>query len=167
MKKIKLLAVALMLLVTAFAAVAQNIKVTGTVRDASGPVVGAYIIVKGTLNGTATDIDGKYSINAPAQGSLIVSMLGYIEQDIPINGRTQIDVVIEEDANVLNETVVIGYGSGQKVANLVGSVKTVKSETLANAPSASALDMLQGQVAGLSVLTTGGVAGDNNAKDLA
>ena len=163
MKTIKLLAAALMLLVSAFTAVAQqSIKVSGTVRDASGPVVGAYIIVKGTTNGTATDAAGEYTISAPSNGTLVCSMMGYTEQEIKINGRARIDFVLEEDNTFLEETVVIGYGSGQKVSNLVGSVTTVKSESIKNAPSSSALDMLQGQVAGLAVLTTGGVAGDNN-----
>ena len=87
MKRIKLLTAALMLLVTTLTAVAQNIKISGTVRDANGPVVGAYIIVKGTTNGTATDASGSYTINAPSNGTLIVSMLGYADLEIPINGR--------------------------------------------------------------------------------
>ncbi len=162
MKRIKLLTTALVLLVTALSAFAQNIKVSGTVRDANGPVVGAYVIVKGTTNGTSTDVSGSYSINVPSKGTLVFSMLGYADQEINVNGRAKIDVLLEEDNTFLEETVVIGYGSGQKVSNLVGSVTTVKSESIKSAPSSSALDMLQGQVAGLAVLTTGGVAGDNN-----
>ncbi|MBQ1758161.1 MAG: TonB-dependent receptor plug domain-containing protein, partial [Prevotella sp.] len=80
---------------------------------------------------------------------------------VAVNGRTNLDVTLTPDAEALENAVVVGYGSAKKVGNLVGSVTTVTSDIVKNAPSASALDNLQGQVAGLSVMTTGGVAGDN------
>ena len=158
----KYLLVALVTVLTAFTAVAQNIKVSGVVTDENGPLPGAAVMVQGTNNGAVTGADGSYTINVSSKGTLVFTSVGYEDQVIPVNGRNTINVRMNISAELIEETVVIGYGSGQKVANLVGSVKTVKSETLSNAPSASALDMLQGQVAGLSVLTTGGVAGDNN-----
>ena len=162
MKRMKYLLVALVTVVTAFTAVAQNIKVSGVVTDENGPLPGVAVMVQGTNTGAVTEGNGSYSINVPSNGTLVFSSVGYEDQIVPVNGRNNISVRMNISAELIEETVVIGYGSGQKVANLVGSVKTVKSETLSNAPSASALDMLQGQVAGLSVLTTGGVAGDNN-----
>ena len=162
MKRMKYLLVTLLAACTAFSAVAQNVKVSGVVSDENGPLPGVAVMVQGTTTGAVTEGDGSYTINVPSKGTLVFSSVGYEDQVIPVNGRTNINVRMEISAELIEETVVIGYGSGQKVANLVGSVKTVKSETLSNAPSASALDMLQGQVAGLSVLTTGGVAGDNN-----
>ena len=162
MKRIKLLIVSLMTVLVSFAAVAQNVKVTGKVTDDNGPLPGAAIMVQGTANGAITNADGTYSITVPSNATLVFTSVGYEDIIEPVNGRNTINVRMKISSELIEETVVIGYGSGQKITNLVGSVKTVKSESLSNAPSASALDMLQGQVAGLSVLTTGGVAGDNN-----
>lgn len=162
MKRIKLLIVTLLTVLFAANALAQNIKVSGSVMDKLGPVPGATVRIDGTTTGTNTDLNGMFSIQAPSKGILLISCIGYKDVTMPVNGRSRIDIVLEEDTESIEETIVIGYGSGQKIGNLVGSVTTVKSETIKNAPSASALDLLQGQVAGLSVLTTGGVAGDNN-----
>jgi TonB-linked SusC/RagA family outer membrane protein len=162
MKHIKLLILTLATVFSAYTAVAQNVKVSGTVTDENGPLPGAAVMVQGTSNGTMTDVDGSYTITVASNATLVFTSVGYEDVVEPVSGRNVINVRMTISSELIEETVVIGYGSGQKVANLVGSVKTVKSETLSNAPSASALDMLQGQVAGLSVLTTGGVAGDNN-----
>ena len=163
MKNIKLLIVTLMTVFAAFTAAAQNIKVSGIVSDANGPVPGVAVYVQGQTNiGTATNADGSYSITVPAKAVLVYSAIGYNDELVPVNGRSLINVELKEDSTIIEETVVIGYGSGQKISNIVGSVKTVKAASINNAPAASALDALQGQVAGLSVLTTGGVAGDNN-----
>ena len=162
MKRMKYLLVALVTVLTAFTAVAQNIKVSGVVTDENGPLPGAAVMVQGTNNGAVTGADGSYTINVSSKGTLVFTSVGYEDQVIPVNGRNTINVRMNISAELIEETVVIGYGSGQKVSNLVGSVTTVKSESIKNAPSSSALDMLQGQVAGLAVLTTGGVAGDNN-----
>lgn len=162
MKNFKLLLVTLMTVLACFGAAAQNIKVSGVVTDASGPVPGAAVMVQNSTTGTATGADGSYSITVPSNATLVFSAIGYADQVVAVAGRSLINVTLEEDSTILEETIVIGYGSGQKISNIVGSVKTVKAESINKAPSASALDMLQGQVAGLSVLTTGGVAGDNN-----
>ena len=162
MNRIKLFLATLVMVLTAFTAVAQNITVTGVVSDPDGPLPAAYVTVQGTSRGTVSSADGSYSISVPANGTLIFSSVGYQDAEVPVNGRTQINVTLTLDSEILEETVVIGYGSGQKISNLIGSVATVKSDAIKSAPSSSALDMLQGQVAGLSVLTNGGVAGDNN-----
>ena len=163
MKKVKIFFSAMALLVSVLAS-AQNITVTGVVKDATTgePLPGAAILVKGTPDGVVADLDGKYSINVPANATLGFTTIGFKDAEIAVNGRTVVNVELEPDNEMLEGTVVIGYGSAKKVGNLVGSVTTVKSDVVKNAPSSSALDQLQGQVAGLSVLTTGGVAGDNS-----
>ena len=163
MKKIKLLLASALVLVSSAFAFAQNIKVSGNVVDQSGaPLIGATVMLQGSTSvGISTDIEGAYSLNVPSNGTLVVTMVGYADQTARVNGRNTINFTLEEDSEFLNNAVVVGYGSAKKVGNLVGSVTTVNSESVKNAPSASALDNLQGQVAGLSVMTTGGVAGDN------
>ncbi|MBR1873162.1 MAG: SusC/RagA family TonB-linked outer membrane protein [Bacteroidales bacterium] len=162
MKNFKLLISTLVLAFAALTAFAQNVKVSGVVTDENGPLPGVAVQVSGTSKGTATNADGSYTITVPSNATLVFSAIGYTDETVAVAGQSVINVFMKEDKMVLEETVVIGYGSGQKISNIVGSVKTVKAESLNNAPSASALDMLQGQVAGLAVLTTGGVAGDNN-----
>lgn len=163
MKGIKLLIASLAILATALTASAQNVNVSGTVKDRNGePLIGATVMLQGSSSvGTATDLEGRYTLQVPSGGTLIATMVGYAEQTAAVRGRTTIDFVLEEDSEFLDNAVVVGYGSAKKVSTIVGSVSTVKSETIKNAPSSSALDALQGQVAGLSVLSYNGVAGDN------
>ena len=162
MKKAKLFFSALFVLIGATLS-AQNVTVRGTVKDASNgeSIPFASIQVKGTSTGANTDVNGDYSITVPSRATLIFSSIGYENAEVDVNGRNNIDVALNPDTEALENAIVVGYGSAKKVGNLVGSVSTVQSEIVKNAPSASALDNLQGQVAGLSVLTTGGVAGDN------
>ena len=162
MKKAKLFFSALLALIT-IAATAQNVTVSGVVRDASTGegVPFASVMVKGTTNGVPSDANGNYTLSAPSSAVLVVSAVGYTPVEVDVVGRTTINVTLEADVEFLEETIVVGYGSSKKVSSLVGSVQTVNSETLKNAPSSSALDQLQGQVAGLSVLSFSGVAGDN------
>ena len=163
MRKIKLFLTALAVMISSVA-FAQKLTVTGNVTDASNgePVIGGTVHEKGTMNGVTTDIDGNYSISVPKNAILVFSSIGYQTTEILVDGRAQINCELPTDAEVLESAVAVGYGSAKKVGTMVGSVTTVKSEALANAPSSSALDVLQGQVAGLAVMTTGGVAGDNN-----
>ena len=162
MKKAKLFLSTLFLLLSV-AASAQNITVRGTVRDAStgDAIPFAAIQVKGTRTGAATDDNGAFTISVPSSATLVFSSIGYVDLEAAVNGRSTIDVELQPDSEAIENAVVIGYGSAKKIGNLVGSVTTVRSDIVKNAPSASALDQLQGQVAGLSVLTTGGMAGDN------
>lgn len=162
MKQARLFFSALFLMLSV-AASAQNVTVKGTVKDASTGegIPFAAIQVKGTRTGAATDADGSFSITVPASATLVFSSIGYITGEAPVEGRQTLDVALKPDTESLENAVVVGYGSARKVANLVGSVSTVRSDVIKNAPSASALDNLQGQVAGLSVLSYSGVAGDN------
>ena len=164
MKKAKLFFSVLSLFV-AVSMSAQKLTVSGVVIDSSTsePVSGATVVLKGDLSVfTTSGIDGSYKISAPSNGTLQVSCLGYISQEVNVNGRSSINVNLNVDSQMLEETVVVGYGSSKKVGNTVGIVTTVKSDIIKNAPSQTALDALQGQVAGMQVMSTGGVAGDNS-----
>ena len=162
MKKFKLLLVSLAILV-AGSAYAQNIKVSGTVVDSQGtPIPGATVMLQGsTTVGTSTLANGTYSLTVPSNGTLVFTSVGYKDEVVAVNGKTVINVALEDDAELLEQAVAVGYGSAKKPGSIVGSVTTVRSDIVKNAPSSSALDQLQGQVAGLSVLTTGGMAGNN------
>ena len=163
MRKIKLFLTALAVMITSVA-FAQNLTVTGNVTDASTgePVPFASVHEKGTMNGVNTDVNGQYSITVSKNGILVFSSVGYNTVEVPVDGKAKINCDLPVDTETLESAVAVGYGSAKKVGTMVGSVTTVKSDALKNAPSSSALDALQGQVAGLAVMTTGGVAGDNN-----
>ena len=163
MRKIKLFLTALAVMV-ASTAFAQKLTVTGNVTDASNgePVPFVSVHEKGTMNGVNTDLDGNYSISVAKNAVLVFSSIGYQTVEVAVEGKAQVNCELPTDSELLESAVAVGYGSAKKVGTTVGSVTTVKSEALANAPSSSALDALQGQVAGLAVMTTGGVAGDNN-----
>ena len=164
MRKMKLFFTALAMLV-ASVAFAQNLTVSGNVTDATTgePVPFAAVHVKGTMNGVSTDVNGQYSLpSVPKDGILVFSSIGYQEQEVPVNGMAVVNCDLKVDTETLESAVAVGYGSARKVGTMVGSVTTVQSDAIANAPSASPLDQLQGQVAGLAVMTTGGIAGENN-----
>ena len=133
-------------------AFAQNITVTGKVTDKSGePIVGAYVIVQGTSTGASTDLDGAYTLNAPANGVLEFSSLGYETVAVPVNSRSVIDVSLADDALMLQETVVVGYGT-QKKENLTGAVASINtSKQLESRPIADIGRGLQGATPGLNV----------------
>lgn len=130
----------------------QDGKVTGTVVDAQGiPVIGANVVVKGTTNGNITDIDGKFAIDrVPSTGVLQVSYIGYKTQEIPVNGKTTFQIVLQEDTETLEEVVVVGYGSTVK-KDLTTAVTSVKSKDFLQGASNSPLQMIDGKVAGVSV----------------
>ena len=144
------------LFVTAFAANAQQIK--GVVTDTKGePQIGVSVFVEGTTLGVATGLDGDYVIDVPdAKGkTLIFSMIGLAEKRVVIGNSTTIDVVLEEDANFLDETVVIGYATVKR-RDLMGSVTSVGSDALTAVPVASVGEALTGKMAGVQVTTTEG-----------
>ena len=150
-------AVLLAMTLTVFTATAQNIKVKGTVADASGePIIGATVIVEGTKTGTSTGADGGFSISVPPDATLTFAILGYKTHSEKVAGRTNLIVTLESDTEYLEETIVIGYGSGQKIGNIVGSVTTVSSKDIASSPSSNIGDALQGKVAGLQIFNTSG-----------
>ena len=160
MKK-KLLLFAVML-TTALAAWAQPRQITGKVADANGePLIGVGIIVRGTTTGTMTDVDGNFSLNVPADAVLEISSIGYVSQAIPVGNQTRFDIVLEEDSEMLEETVVIGYGTVKR-ENFTGSVATVKvgDSPISNAPKTNPMDLLRGMTTGVQI-SQSGVAGAN------
>ncbi len=153
-KKFGLLA-GMIFLAATFGANAQNLTVRGTVSDAVGPIVGA-VVLSGNAN-AVTDLNGAYSITVPSNAVLEVSCLGYVSRQIPVNGRTNIDILLEEDAEVLQEAVALGYGAQTKKKDLSASVGIVNNaDELAARPVTSTSAMLQGQVAGVVVSADGG-----------
>lgn len=132
------------------AAVPQSVK--GVVRDAAGqPVVGAAVIVKGTTRGVSSGTDGSFSFEGLADGAVLqVSALGYASAEIPVGNRSFVTVELKEDATLVDEVVVVGYGT-QKKANLTGAVDQVSSELLENRPVANVTQMLQGAVPNLNI----------------
>ena len=157
MKRIRFFFTVMVMLLASASAFAQNITVGGVVTDTNDePVIGATVMVAGTQTGTSTDVDGAFSISAPANGQLVVSVIGYATETIDIDGRTFIAVKVKEDAEFLDATIVVGYGTGQKIGNIVGSVTTVSSDEIASRPSANVGDALQGKVAGLQIFNTSG-----------
>ena len=130
-------------------------QVRGTVVDEDGePVIGATIQIKGTGQGTVTDYEGLFSISAPANGTLIVSYVGMVTQEVAVNSTLRI--TLKADSELLDEVVVTGYGSGRKVSATVGSVARVSSKDIVDKPVANAFDALQGKVPGLQIYTSTG-----------
>ena len=159
MRKVKFFLTVLSLFAVSFAW-AQNITVKGTVTDQTGtPAIGVYVLLQGTTQGTSTDVDGNYEISAPANGTLVFSLVGMKDVVMPINGKAQINVTMEEDAMLLEDVVVVGYGSARKVGTTVGSIAKVSSKSIEGRPQSSALEALQGQVPGLQVYTSSGDPG--------
>ena len=137
---------------------AQVSKVTGSVTSHEDglPVVGASVLVKGTTVGTVTDIDGKFTItNVPSSArTLVISFIGMKSQEVDI--KPVVNVVLHSDTELLDEVVVVGYGSGKKLGSVVGSIAAVGNEKIKNVPTANFSDALSGQVSGLSVLSSSG-----------
>ncbi|SEN40932.1 TonB-linked outer membrane protein, SusC/RagA family [Mucilaginibacter gossypiicola] len=135
------------------------IKVTGTVSDAKGPIPGVTVKVKGTNIGLQTDVNGKYTINAPdANGTLVFTFIGYTTKEVPIGGRSQIDVVLAEEPKALSEVVVVGYGTAKKV-DLTGSVGSVGAKQLQERPQTNLEQELSGKIAGVNVSSNSGAPG--------
>lgn len=140
-----------------------KITVTGTITDKEGPIIGANIIEKGTTNGTVTDLDGGYSISVASNATIIISYIGYDNQEIAVNGRTTINATMSEDTQALDELVVVGYGVQKKV-NLTGSVASVNFDEMAQSrPVTSVSSALSGVLPGVSVMQGSGQPGSDGA----
>ena len=152
--KLQRLMFTLLLAVFAVGASAQN-KLTGTVVDVKGePVIGASVVVKGTSNGTVTDLDGKFTVaNAPQNGNLVISYVGYRTQTIALGGKSQFNVTLEEDKQLLDEVVVVGYGV-QRKSDVTGALTRVGEKELNAKPVANAFEALQGKAAGVDITTS-------------
>lgn len=155
--------VTLVLSVMAFSLFAQNITVSGSVSDSKGePIIGATILIVGESGrGTVTDFDGNYLLESVASNSTLqFSYVGMKTQDISVNGRTKINVVLTEDSELLEEVVVVGFGTQKKV-NLTGSVATIDSKMLESRPITSVSAGLAGLLPGVSVNQGSGLPGND------
>ena len=133
-----------------------KVTVSGKVLDDQGaPVIGAGVMVEGTTTGVATDLNGNYTITVPSNASLSIQSIGFKTVVIPVRGRSRIDVTLSSDDELLDEVVVVGYGT-QKKANLTGAVDQVGAETFDGRPNANLAQMLQGRVANLNLKFTDG-----------
>ena len=137
-------------------------QVTGIVQDVNGePMIGVSVVVYGTNQGTITDINGNFSVNAKSTDQLVFSYVGYKTQYVKVLNRTAIPVVMQEDSELLDELVVVGYDTQKKV-NLTGSVSSLPSEVMDNRPIVQASTALQGTMPGVTVSTHGGAPGDDS-----
>ncbi|MDX8339598.1 TonB-dependent receptor [Draconibacterium sp. IB214405] len=133
--------------------------VSGTVKDESGPIPGANVVVKGTTNGVSTDVNGQFTIgDVPADGILVVSFIGYTQQEVAVDGRSTIDIILEETTTALDEVIVVGYGSMEK-SNVTGAIATVNVADVVKTPVPNVVEALRGQVAGLQVTRGSGQPG--------
>ena len=145
--------------VDAVEAVQQAKKITGIVRDAMGPVIGANVLIKGTTKGVITDIDGNFSIDVEPGVTLVISFIGYSSKEIVVGAENHYEVSLSEDTEMLEEVVVVGYGV-QKKKLVTGATVEVKGEDIASRNTMSALGALQNQSPGVNIQAASGQPGD-------
>jgi iron complex outermembrane receptor protein len=139
----------------------QAQEVSGTVSDANGPLPGASVLVKGSTNGTQTDFDGNYKIgNVSANATLVISYIGYKTQQVAVGGQSTISVTLEDDAQALDEIIVVGYGT-QVRKEITSAITSVNEEDFNQGVVNDAASLLQGKVAGLSIYNKGGNPNSN------
>lgn len=139
---------------------AQQIAVQGVVKDQTGEtVIGASVMEKGTTNGTITGIDGDFSLNMSSNGTLVVSFVGYKTQEVQVKGQKQLQVVLSEDAEMLDEVVVIGYGTMKK-SDLTGAVSSIGNKDIKDSPVSNLGQAIQGKISGVQIVDAG-KPGDN------
>lgn len=126
-------------------------RITGVIKDNHGePIIGCNIMEKGTSNGTITSVDGDFSLNVAEKAVLQVSYIGYLTQEIPVQNKQNVTVTLQEDAQMLDEVVVVGYGLAKK-SDLTGSISQVKAESMQNYTPSSVSDLLRNSIPGMSV----------------
>ena len=139
---------------------AQQITVQGVVKDQTGEtVIGASVMEKGTTNGTITGIDGDFSLNMSPNGTLVVSFVGYKTQEVQVKGQKQLQVVLSEDSEMLDEVVVIGYGTMKK-SDLTGAVSSIGNKDIKDSPVSNLGQAIQGKISGVQIVDAG-KPGDN------
>ena len=150
-------------LLLTFCISAQNVEVKGVVKDEKGdPLFGVLILKKGTQQGAATDMDGKYSLQAQVGDVLEYTFLGMQTLSRKVTGNATINVVLKDDVQQLDEMVVTGYGTRKVASKTVASVAQVQGKEIAEAPTANAMDALMGRVAGMVVVTENGKPGESS-----
>ena len=145
------------LLSVSFPLMAQ-VRISGTVNDALGPMIGASVFEKGTTNGTVTGNDGSFALNVQPGAVIVISSIGYVEQEIPVGNRTVFNVIMEEDLEMLEETVVIGYGV-QRKSDVTGSIASINQEALQNRSVSNVAAAFAGKTSGVQVISNSGDPG--------
>ena len=147
---------ALLIAITSFA---QEITINGVVIDETDtPLIGATVQVKNTQKGVVTDFDGKFSIKANSNATLIISYIGYKNQEIKIKGQKNLNIKLEPDNAMLDEVIVVGYGSMKK-SDLTGSVSSVAAKSIEGFKTGSVVEALGGQIAGVQITQSDGTPG--------
>ena len=140
----------------------QSRKITGTITDAKGePLLGVNVVVKGTTNGTITDLDGKYVLEVEPNAILVISYIGYVTQQTPASGNVM-NITLKEDTQNLDEVVVVGYGV-QKRASVTGSVASLQAKDIATVKTPNVSNALAGKLPGLRAVQRSGAPGDDDA----
>src|SRR5690606_13191198 len=138
---------------------AQEKTVSGTIIDNNGlPIPGATVLVKGTSNGTSSDFDGNYSINANQGATLVFSFVGYTSKEVAVGASNTINVTLEEDVQALEEVLIVGYGTATK-QSYAGTASTISTENLEAKSFSNVSQALAGEVAGVTVVNTSGQPG--------
>ncbi|WP_321343642.1 carboxypeptidase-like regulatory domain-containing protein [uncultured Draconibacterium sp.] len=159
-RKTRMFCYVLFLLIFPFTVFGQSSRISGTVYDADGVTLpGVTVMVVGTTNGTTTDIDGKYTINANAEDVLQFSYIGFKTQEIQLSGKTTVDVTMAVETIGIDEVVAIGYGT-QRKGEVTSAIASVKSEDFTVGKIGDAAELVKGKIAGLSITKT---SGDPNA----
>lgn len=141
---------------------AQQITVQGIVKESTGEtVIGASVMEKGTSNGTITGIDGDFSLNVSSNGTIVVSFVGYKTQEIAVKGQKQLQIVLAEDSEMLDEVVVVGYGTMRK-SDLTGAVSSIGNKEIKDSPVSNLGQAIQGKISGVQIVDAG-KPGDNVA----
>ncbi len=136
-----------------------TINVRGTITDVAGePIIGASILLQGTTSGVVTDFDGNFSLQAPGDGTLVVSYVGFVSQMVSINNRNTINVVLQEDTELLDELVVIGYGTARR-NDLTGAIAAIGEKDFQKGLVTEPTSLIAGKVAGVQIISNGGRAG--------
>lgn len=150
------------LMLFSFMAYAQERTVTGRVYDSSGEsIIGASVVVQGTMQGVVTDMDGAFQLKVQPSQSLVISFLGYKDVILPVGNKNDFKIILEEDSKKLDEVVVVGYATQKKV-NLTGSVASVSAKDIQDIPVANTTTLLQGRLPGLVLTQNGAQAGNDN-----
>lgn len=152
--------ITLIIAVMSFGATAQTKSVSGTVTDEAGePLIGANVAVKGTKTGTVTDFNGEFALTNIADNAiLVISYVGYTTQEVPVAGKSTINVTLSENRELLDEVVVIGYGTVKR-KDLTGAVASMKNSDVVISPTNNVMEALSGKVAGMDVVKSSGEVG--------
>lgn len=160
--KIRVIRLTVLMSFITFTTLAQS-TIKGTVTDVSGPIPGVTIIVKGTNNGTVSDLDGNYTIgNVSTDGTLVFSFVGFKTEEIPVNNRSEINITLQEDISSLNEVVVIGYGT-MKRSDVTGSVASISNKSIEESIPTTIDQVLQGRAAGVQIQQNSGAPGASSS----